>query len=51
MCIRDSPWEVARDVALLALSAYLVWQGRTRLALDSLLFPKRTTDPALVVGD
>ena len=41
------PWEIARDVGLLALSAYLVWQGRTRLALDNLLFPKRT-DPALV---
>ena len=45
------PWEIARDVGLLALSAYLAWQGRTRLALDNLLFPKRTPDPALVVGD
>ena len=36
------PWEIARDVGLLALSAYLVWQRRTRLALDNLLFPKRT---------
>jgi uncharacterized membrane protein YphA (DoxX/SURF4 family) len=40
------PWEIARDVGLLALSLYLVWQGRTRLALDNLLFPERT-DPAL----
>jgi uncharacterized membrane protein YphA (DoxX/SURF4 family) len=32
------PWEIARDVGLLALSAYLVWQGRTRLALDNLIF-------------
>jgi uncharacterized membrane protein YphA (DoxX/SURF4 family) len=40
------PWEIARDVGLLALSAYLVWLGRTRLALDNLLFPQRT-DPAL----
>jgi uncharacterized membrane protein YphA (DoxX/SURF4 family) len=40
------PWEIARDVGLLALSAYLLWQGRTRLALDNLLFPERT-DPAL----
>ena len=38
------PWEIARDVGLLALSAYLVWQGRTRLALDNLLFPQRS-DP------
>jgi len=36
------PWEIARDLGLLALSAYLVWQGRTRLALDSVLFPQRT---------
>jgi uncharacterized membrane protein YphA (DoxX/SURF4 family) len=36
------PWEIARDVGLLALSAYLVRQGRTRLALDNLLFPRRT---------
>ena len=36
------PWEIARDVALFALSAYLVWQGRTRVALDNLLFPQRT---------
>ena len=33
------PWEIARDVGLLVLSAYLVWLGRTRLALDNLLFP------------
>jgi uncharacterized membrane protein YphA (DoxX/SURF4 family) len=35
------PWEIARDVGLLLMSAYLVWQGRTRLALDNLLFPQR----------
>ena len=34
------PWEIARDVGLLLMSAYLVWQGRTRLALDNLLFPR-----------
>jgi uncharacterized membrane protein YphA (DoxX/SURF4 family) len=44
------PWEIARDVGLLVLSAYLVWQGRTRLALDNLLFPE-ITDPALVPSD
>jgi uncharacterized membrane protein YphA (DoxX/SURF4 family) len=36
------PWEIARDTGLLLLSAYLVRQGRTRLALDNLLFPQRT---------
>jgi len=35
------PWEIARDLGLLLLSAYLVRQGRTRLALDNLLFPRR----------
>jgi uncharacterized membrane protein YphA (DoxX/SURF4 family) len=35
------PWEIARDVGLLLLSGYLVWAGRTRLAVDSLIF--RTT--------
>jgi uncharacterized membrane protein YphA (DoxX/SURF4 family) len=48
--ISKYPLEIARDVALLALSAYLVWQGRTRLALDNVLFPK-PTDPALVPSD
>jgi uncharacterized membrane protein YphA (DoxX/SURF4 family) len=39
------PWEIARDAGLLLLSAYLVWQGRTRLALDNLLFrPRADTD-------
>ena len=33
------PWEIARDVALLALSLFLVWLPRSRWALDSVLFP------------
>jgi len=42
------PWEIARDVGLLALSAYLVRQRRTRLALDGVLFPAReSADPDL----
>ena len=48
------PWEIARDVGLLLLSAYLVWQGRTRLALDNLLFRPRTDadlDPDLDLDD
>ncbi len=32
------PWEIARDVALLAASLFLVWVGRTRIAVDNLLF-------------
>ena len=32
------PWEIARDVALLLLSVYLAWAGRTRLAVDNLIF-------------
>lgn len=33
------PWEIARDVALLAASALLVWRPRTPYAVDTLLFP------------
>jgi uncharacterized membrane protein YphA (DoxX/SURF4 family) len=40
------PWEIARDAGLLVLSLYLVWRGRTRIALDNVLFPRRT-DPDL----
>jgi uncharacterized membrane protein YphA (DoxX/SURF4 family) len=40
--ISKYPWEIARDVGLLALSAYVAWLGRTRLALDNLLFPRRS---------
>nr|WP_246299412.1 MauE/DoxX family redox-associated membrane protein [Nocardioides panaciterrulae] len=36
------PWEIARDVGLLLLSGYLVWVGRTRLAVDRLLFHPTT---------
>ncbi|MFC7493925.1 MULTISPECIES: DoxX family protein [unclassified Nocardioides] len=32
------PWEIARDVLLLAASAYLVWLPSTKLSLDALLF-------------
>ncbi len=34
------PWEIARDVGLLALSLYVVWLRRTRLAVDGVLFPE-----------
>ncbi len=36
------PWEVARDVGLLALSLYLVWRPRAPYALDGILFPDTT---------
>ena len=32
------PWEIARDVALLAASVFVAWLPSTRLSLDSLLF-------------
>ncbi len=36
------PWEIARDVALLAASCFLIVLRRTRFAVDNLLFPSRT---------
>ena len=41
------PGEIARDVGLAALSAYLIWRPRTRLAAGSLLFPARDTERVL----
>ena len=42
------PWEIARDAALLLMSAFLVVQRRTRWALDNVLFPSRShEDPSL----
>jgi uncharacterized membrane protein YphA (DoxX/SURF4 family) len=41
------PWEIARDIGLLLLSAWLVWRPVTRIALDSALFrpaESRTTE-------
>jgi len=38
------PWEIARDAALLLMSAYLVVQRRTRWALDNVLFPSRSDE-------
>ena len=39
------PGEIARDVGLLALSAWLVVRPRSRLALDSVLFTSTRPDP------
>ncbi len=33
------PWDIARDVGLLALSAWLVWRPRTPYAVDNWLLP------------
>ena len=38
------PWEIARDVALLAASLFVAWLPSTRLALDSALF-RRSPEP------
>ncbi|HET7684754.1 MAG TPA: MauE/DoxX family redox-associated membrane protein [Marmoricola sp.] len=42
--ISKYPWEIARDVGLLALSLVLVRWPRTALAVDSLLFPQAPAD-------
>jgi uncharacterized membrane protein YphA (DoxX/SURF4 family) len=42
------PWEIARDVALLAASCYLVVVRRTRLAVDNVLFPARAATGSVV---
>jgi uncharacterized membrane protein YphA (DoxX/SURF4 family) len=34
------PWEIARDLGLLALSLFLVWRPRTPFAVDNRLFPE-----------
>jgi uncharacterized membrane protein YphA (DoxX/SURF4 family) len=36
------PLEIARDVALLAASLFVIWVGPGRLALDTVLFRRRT---------
>lgn len=38
------PWEIARDLVLLAASLWLVARPRTRLALDTLLFRSHEWD-------
>jgi uncharacterized membrane protein YphA (DoxX/SURF4 family) len=43
------PWEIARDVGLLLMSAYVVWLGRSRLALDNVLFQSRLDETELEV--
>ena len=47
------PWEIARDVALLLLSMWLVWRPRTPYAVDNALFraPSAPHDPELQESD
>ena len=42
--ISKYPWEIARDVGLLAASLLVVWLRRTPFALDNVIFPDRTED-------
>jgi uncharacterized membrane protein YphA (DoxX/SURF4 family) len=37
-------WEIARDLALLAVAVYLVWRPRSRLALDNLFATEEDDD-------
>jgi uncharacterized membrane protein YphA (DoxX/SURF4 family) len=37
------PWEIARDVGLLLLSADLVWRPRTAISTDAWIFPDSPT--------
>ena len=39
------PWEIARDVGLLALSGWLVWRPVTPYSLDAVLFPTPAPAP------
>lgn len=39
------PWEIARDLGLLAVSAFLVLKPRTAFGLDSVLFPEPSAEP------
>lgn len=42
--LRAYPWEIARDLGLLALGAWLVWRPTTPWALDDTVFPAITDD-------
>jgi uncharacterized membrane protein YphA (DoxX/SURF4 family) len=45
------PWEIARDVALMAASLWLVRRPRTSYAVDNLLFPPRAVVPDRTADD
>ncbi len=40
------PWEIARDIGLLALSGWLVWRPVTPYSLDAVLFPTPAPSPS-----
>lgn len=48
--IKDYPWEIARDLGLFALSAWLVWMPRTALAVDNLLSTPHHTPEEILHG-
>ena len=39
------PWDIARDIGLLVLAAWLVWRPRTPFSLDEKLFGSPALDP------
>jgi uncharacterized membrane protein YphA (DoxX/SURF4 family) len=41
------PWEIARDVGLLAASLFLAWLPSTRLSVDSVLFRRTATSEGI----
>jgi uncharacterized membrane protein YphA (DoxX/SURF4 family) len=45
------PWEIARDVGLLLLSAWLVVWPRTHMSLDAVVFPPRAGEVSSGSGD
>jgi uncharacterized membrane protein YphA (DoxX/SURF4 family) len=47
---KDYPWEIARDLGLFALSAWLVWMPRTALAIDNLLSTPHHTSEEMLHG-
>jgi uncharacterized membrane protein YphA (DoxX/SURF4 family) len=47
----EYPWEIARDVGLLLLSAWLVTWPRTRWSLDAVVFPPRAGEVSPGLGE
>ncbi|WP_232678978.1 DoxX family protein [Nocardioides sp. R-C-SC26] len=46
----EYPWEIARDVGLIAMSVFVVAVGSSRLALDGVLFRHRALEPTDIDG-
>lgn len=49
--ISKYPYEIARDVGLMALSLWLVWRPRTPYAVDNMLFPESAPDSLQTVDE